>query len=358
MHHTLPAGAEDDMLTALTHYYIARINLDLDIISPFSHTQCQQLLSLFETIKQETTSTLGIRACFVSSVLATIWETRQQYHWGEYDAKSSFIQTGNLEHPTLLRRFLEAWIHVLCFGTHGRYLVQLKLAQANGSTYRPDFDKFLEDLLQEWTDSNLLGTVFVSANMAFLAVGEITKSQQTIVLLSTFFSMASIVSGVHHIWKHRPKTNADADESRRYITRANILFPAMFLSFPLVFLLWSVLTFAVALLDFAFFHSQVVPRVLIACIVSFILFTTVCMRAFFYNIWEEPDLTDKSTGIVKRSWHALQRLSAFRHDESDETSESDASSISSKKVDTRIQRLMVGIQNLRRTKNTTKGAHV
>lgn len=62
----------------------------------------------------------------------------------------------------------------------------------------------------------------------------------------------------------------------------------MFLSFPLVFLMWSVVSFTIALLYSTFKNTQGVWQ-LLACVVSVILFATICARLFFYTIWNDLD---------------------------------------------------------------------
>jgi hypothetical protein len=68
-----------------------------------------------------------------------------------------------------------------------------------------------------------------------------------------------------------------------------ITFTAVFLSLPLVFLLWSVICFAVALLHYAFKTYQGVSLILLACIAGVIIVTTICARVFFYGIWDDPE---------------------------------------------------------------------
>lgn len=50
------------------------------------------------------------------------------------------------------------------------YQTRLPGTRVKGAVYLPDFRKLMQQSLDEWADSNLLVTVFVSANVAFLAV--------------------------------------------------------------------------------------------------------------------------------------------------------------------------------------------
>ncbi|KAF8509364.1 hypothetical protein BU17DRAFT_98990 [Hysterangium stoloniferum] len=161
MHHSLPGDAEDDML--------AHISDDRKTTSPLSYEQCEQLISLYETLRTETPEAIGIRAWFVSRVLACIWKARKSYRYGEPDAITT-IEPEEEEPRSWTQHFLNIFLYVLCFGTHERYLTQLRHAHTNGGLHVTAFQKFLGGMLQEWADSNLLGTVFISANMAFLAI--------------------------------------------------------------------------------------------------------------------------------------------------------------------------------------------
>ncbi|KAG1807277.1 uncharacterized protein BJ212DRAFT_1303502 [Suillus subaureus] len=73
------------------------------------------------------------------------------------------------------------------------------------------------------TDSNLLATVFVSANVAFLAVPGIDALQKTASLASSLFAMMSITVGVHHVWRHRGKVDALYQDAASVISNSILL---------------------------------------------------------------------------------------------------------------------------------------
>jgi len=166
-------------------------------------------------------------------------------------------------------------------------------------------------------------------------VQTIQQTQKTFALISTFFSMASIIGGVHHLWKHRPKSDIDSEETvscpglsnqprrfslnptpqPRYLDRAigklsRITFTSVFLCLPLVFLLWSVISFAIALMHFAFRTNRGIDLGFLVTVVAVILFVTFSVRVFFYRIWEEQD----STPILERIWNPFRTLIARARD--------------------------------------------
>ena len=149
----------------------ARIQGEEKTITPFSQVQCEQFISLYKTLKSgtefipstgcfvnatylETSPTNGVRTWFVSHVMVSIWASRHAHNYGEFDA-IPFIQRVTEDPPTPKQRIFNAIIFVLCFGTHERYREQLNFAHANGGLYVPAFQKFLQDMLQEWTGESI-----------------------------------------------------------------------------------------------------------------------------------------------------------------------------------------------------------
>jgi len=65
----------------------------------------------------------------------------------------------------------------------------------------------------------------------FLAAQDISALPQTASLCSTLFSMLSIVIGVHHVWRHRRRADADDNEAVRDSSRF-ILSSSNFASHP------------------------------------------------------------------------------------------------------------------------------
>ncbi|KAH9049626.1 hypothetical protein EDB84DRAFT_946587 [Lactarius hengduanensis] len=143
-----------------------------------------------------------------------------------------------------------------------------------------DFRRFIQEMLLEWSDVNLLATVFFSvrhrrscdldktngshttcrANLSLIILSGLTTFQRTATLAFTFFSLLRIVIGLYRTWEHRIRTNADLDDLSEYIggkckatesgwtywTYSNTTLLASMLSVPIASLLWSVLCFMMA----------------------------------------------------------------------------------------------------------------
>ena len=111
---------------------------------------------------------------------------RERYHYGTKDAR--LYRDIAVEKPTWRGRLLDVLLFCVFFNTHGTYKIRLESTRPKGHVYLPDFRELMRSLLVEWSDSNLLATVFVSyvllspllisfftntftsANVAFLAV--------------------------------------------------------------------------------------------------------------------------------------------------------------------------------------------
>jgi hypothetical protein len=93
--------------------------------------------------------TNGTRTWFVSHVLVSVWKSRHVYNYGELDAVCRIDPPE--KQATNNERVLDAFLLFACFGTHLRYREQLSFAQAHGGLHVPVFQKYLEDMLQEWT---------------------------------------------------------------------------------------------------------------------------------------------------------------------------------------------------------------
>jgi len=123
------------------------------------------------------------------------------------------------------------------------------------------FKDHIKQLLDGWNDLNLLATVLVGANMAFLqALPGISTLQRTLSLSSTLLALFSITTGVINIWRHRPCLRFNVVEWTGYfaytkdreITDRTIAILAICQSLPLTLLMWSVLEFFMAVCAFGF----------------------------------------------------------------------------------------------------------
>jgi len=154
-------------------------------------------------------------------------------------------------------KILDGLLSCVSFGMHLIYRERLHRAHPVSHASLADFRTFVRAILVEWSDANLLATVFVAANVTFLtALPGITKFQRTACLASTLLSLLEIVTGLYHLWKHRIRANADYDDVHKYFggkhdgagwTYSNTTLLASMLSVPIASLVWSVICFMMAM---------------------------------------------------------------------------------------------------------------
>ena len=113
-------------------------------------------------------------AWHISRVMIKIEAVRERYHYGTKDARlyrdiavavsgsGSGSNSNSDERRTWRSRLLDFVLASLFFNSHGTYRDRLESTRPKGHVYLPDFRELMSSLLVEWSDSNLLATVFVS----------------------------------------------------------------------------------------------------------------------------------------------------------------------------------------------------
>ena len=90
---------------------------------------------------------------------------RERYHYGTKDARLyrdiAVVPAAPSTSPWR-ERLLDVLLFCVFFNTHGTYKIRLESTRPKGHVYLPDFRELMSSLLVEWSDSNLLATVFVS----------------------------------------------------------------------------------------------------------------------------------------------------------------------------------------------------
>lgn len=105
-------------------------------------------------------------AWHISRVMIKIEAVRERYRYGTKDARLyrdiAVSGSGSDERRTWRARLLDLVLASLFFNSHGTYRDRLESTRPKGHVYLPDFRELMSSLLVEWSDSNLLATVFVS----------------------------------------------------------------------------------------------------------------------------------------------------------------------------------------------------
>ncbi|KAH9177753.1 hypothetical protein EDB89DRAFT_2064711 [Lactarius sanguifluus] len=192
--HTIIADNCDEFLKALTrtHGVNERIpDVRKSIMFPYNGRTGAAILAAAPYGHERYHNVLPALVWHISPVMHEIETVRERYHYGT--KKARLYRDIAVERRTWRDRLEDVFLFCVLFNSQGQELIK--------------------SLLVEWSDSNLLATVFVScppflmlhtrANVAFLAPPNINALAQTASLVSTLFSILSIVMGVHHAWRHR-----------------------------------------------------------------------------------------------------------------------------------------------------------
>ncbi|KAG8990802.1 hypothetical protein FRB90_001605 [Tulasnella sp. 427] len=123
-------------------------------------------------------------------------------------------------------------------------------------------DGFLRTMISEWNLMILLSTLILSTSVGFLAINDLPTIAETTILISLVFSLASIVLDAAFVWRYQRQLTNNFD--MRAIMNEFIFTPSedvlsIFLSLPMSFLLWSVVTFSAAVLSYAWTKFSVTP---------------------------------------------------------------------------------------------------
>ncbi|KAG8948894.1 hypothetical protein FRC04_009233 [Tulasnella sp. 424] len=123
-------------------------------------------------------------------------------------------------------------------------------------------DGFLRSLITEWNLMILLSTLILSTSVGFLAINDLPAVSEATILISLIFSLASIVLDAAFVWRYQRQLTNNFD--MRAVMNEFIFTPsedvlAVFLSLPMSFLLWSVVTFSAAVLSYAWARFSVSP---------------------------------------------------------------------------------------------------
>jgi hypothetical protein len=85
---------------------------------------------------------------------------RERYHYGT--KKARLYRDIAVERRTWRDRLEDVLLFCVLFNSHRTYKDRLESTRPKGHVYLPDFRELIKSLLVEWSDSNLLATVFVS----------------------------------------------------------------------------------------------------------------------------------------------------------------------------------------------------
>ncbi|KAI0941081.1 hypothetical protein AcV7_002728 [Taiwanofungus camphoratus] len=292
----LSSVAEAEFLGALTYGANERILQWTETPFPLSEHQAERLMQVY----RDTTDAAAdgrlmapAQAWLIARTMKRIEVSRRESKHGTRDAQ--LYRPVVVAPPTWRVKAADVALAPVLFGVQRMYRVRLEGVRVKGVMYEPDLRDLFENFLAEWSDSNLLATVFIGANIGFLAIADITSMQRTALLASSVFAVTSVVSGVHHVWQHRTKVDASPEEAQEYMSDEestgkdeHLEVMACFLSIPVAALLWSILSFTIALGAFCIQNTVVQGKVLLAVALGIVGLLSLATLLFFWHIWRGP----------------------------------------------------------------------
>jgi len=320
MHLTkLPTYAEEEFLGALAYGASERITEWRETPFPLSEHQAERLLQVYEdlfTAAKDDLKVVPAQAWHIARVMQKIEESRRRHKHGTREAK--IYRFVAIDAPSWQVKVADMCLAFLLFGVQRMYRHRLQSARVKGVVHTAGLKELIENFLDEWSDSNLLATVFIGANIGFLAVSGINSLQRTALLVSSTFAVMSVVSGVHHIWQHRTKVDVSAEEANNYLMHAHPLgekmdlaVTACFLAIPVAALLWSIVAFAVALGAFCIQNTDIQGEILLSVALGLLIMLSIATLLFFWHIWRGPrreEIDEEDSGAITSSgWKSAWR---------------------------------------------------
>ncbi|KAA1466618.1 hypothetical protein DENSPDRAFT_831480 [Dentipellis sp. KUC8613] len=318
MHRTrLPPHAEAEFYHSLTFGESEGIFNPRYTPFPFTEPQTRRLIQVYESLQTAHVSAAAGDCSFmaaivwhVARVMSDIERYRQRYQYGTQGSR--IYRDVAVAEPTWQVKIVDGLLFLFLFGVHRMYRERLERTRPGGIIYLPDFQNMMKSLLVEWADSNLLATVFVSANVAFLAVPNVNSLQRTASLASTLFSMLSIVTGMHHIWRHRRRIDCELEDAIQYLRidpdkrvkklaqdgdqadpdLNDLTMLACFISFPVASSLWSILSFSVAVSAYCIQDSLISGQSLLGTALGVVGLLGLLTLGWFKEAWRKPRLTE------------------------------------------------------------------
>ncbi|GBE80207.1 predicted protein [Sparassis crispa] len=320
----LPFDAEAEFFRAITFGSSERILEWTKTPFPFSEHQATRLLQVYDDLREAASQGLKVvpaQAWLIARTMARIEVSRRQVKHG---TREFSMYRAVAVSPTRWQvRVADVCLVFLLFGVQRMYRLRLESVRVKGVVYPPDLRDLFKNFLAEWADSNLLATVFVSANIAFLALSGGTSIQRTASLASTLFAVTSVVSGVHHLWQHRTKIDSP-EEARAYLSQADaagadiqLAVISCFLSVPVSSLLWSILCFTVALGALCIQGTDLRGEILLAVVLGILGLLCAATLLFFWDVWrgtrreevqEEEEWAVVDHGLKWRLKRSLRKL--------------------------------------------------
>ncbi|KAJ7204217.1 hypothetical protein C8J57DRAFT_386060 [Mycena rebaudengoi] len=318
MHRThIPPQLETDFLSALAYGSNERVLDVKNTTFPYEDVQVARLIQVYQDLRalrsDPACNPVPAIIWHIARTMESIESARSRYYYGTPSARR--YRDIAIPRATWEVAVCDLIMGLILWGAQKNYRTRLQATVPGRIISVPDFRRLMMNLMAEWVDSNLVATVFVSVNVGFLAVPDITSFQRGASLVSALFSMTSIITGLHHVWQHRGKQDAEFEDARMYLYRlhmfgrrklkSDVLTPldltptACFLALPLATLQWAVLTFTLSITAYGIQctlqGSHV--RIVLGALIGFLAFISCGMFLFFWQIWQGPKHREMEEGL-------------------------------------------------------------
>ncbi|KAJ6488852.1 hypothetical protein C8R45DRAFT_248391 [Mycena sanguinolenta] len=296
-----PAFMGTELLSALAFGANERILEIKATTFPFEDAQIERLIRIYRDLRGPADSTprslVPALSHHVARVMIPIEASRERYKYGTREAR--LYRDIAIPPPTWKVRIWDFVLGIILCGTHKNYRVRLEATIPKGVVSLPEFRSLMKTLLSEWADSNLVATVLVSVTVGFLAVPN-TPLQRSAAMVSSLCAMTSIVTGLHHVWQHREKTDIESSDAGQYLrffqlrTQAgpnaletpDFTLTACLLALPLATLQWSVLSFTLTIAAYALQSTSATEgRILFSVLIGVLGIAAGAVFLFFWRIW-------------------------------------------------------------------------
>jgi len=249
--------------------------------SGYSNDELEQFISYVERFEHFGGSN-GYSACVVGRLMSLFSKQRYINFFGQREARLSNDQSIlGLDHDKKQRTWLNTTVSALLLFTQEPHLDALSTMYTDRVVCQPKWSKFIHRMEGEWRELVRIGTILLTANVAFLAIPSVDTSLssgsnpisgigagkyprnpvQVCSYVSIAFSMGCMVTGQlllrHHMTRPRDSA-AEVDKYLRgYLNEDRGLETlAILYSLPQAFLLWAIASFFVAFVFVALVDSQ------------------------------------------------------------------------------------------------------
>ncbi|QRV94138.1 hypothetical protein RhiJN_22156 [Ceratobasidium sp. AG-Ba] len=274
-------------------YQTTHVVKDMDIEGSFSISDCSSLLSALQKKRvSDKQCQKMIKAVIQRFLSVPVADDRPKISQN-FDPEAKSERVGALGFWGMIVYFL-IWTGPMLHVPFSYFRRLRMLAnRADNGDYVPDlWQAFINGLLKEWNDLNIVSTRNRRANVAFLALPGtsgsdapddkspgIAEASRAAGIISMFMTMSGLLTSLCLIWLHSPLSTTGTSDAykyiigRRYKPGVPIKHPtshnsfiqlagmATFLAMPLVLLVWSVLAFVVSAMTWIFLFSEVSTQI-------------------------------------------------------------------------------------------------